>query len=143
MKKLTRDRVVPTISARVSCEIGGTIVPVCPAHAKLGHQEENPRQTLFAGVEKLIDKIGLGSHAPDQQEFQVHLREGMLLVHQADHLSPLYPERCTGVMALAVAMCSPPTLASDSYPMNSPAGRSAMVASFPSCETTVSFARPV
>ena len=26
------------------------------------HQQENSRQTLFAGVEKLIDKIGLGSH---------------------------------------------------------------------------------
>ena len=47
------------------------------------------------------------------------------------------------VMALAVAKCSAPTLASDSSPTNSPGTRSAMVASFPSCETTVSFARPV
>jgi hypothetical protein len=31
--------------------------------AKLRQQQEDPRQTLFAGVEKLIDKIGLGSHA--------------------------------------------------------------------------------
>ena len=31
--------------------------------AKLRQQQENSRQTLFAGVEKLIDKIGLGSHA--------------------------------------------------------------------------------
>ena len=63
---------------------------------KFSQDQENSGQTPFAGVEKLIDKIGLGSHAPDQQEFQVHIGEGMLLVHHADHLSPLYPECCTG-----------------------------------------------
>src|ERR1035437_11124900 len=36
------------------------------------HQQENPRQTLFAVVEKLIDKVGLGSHTPCQQEFHIH-----------------------------------------------------------------------
>jgi hypothetical protein len=36
--------------------------------AKFRQQQENSRQSLFAGVEKLIDKIGLGSHAADQQE---------------------------------------------------------------------------
>src|SRR5450631_2847572 len=34
-----------------------------PRLAKLGQQQENPRQTLLAGVEKLIDQIGLGSNA--------------------------------------------------------------------------------
>jgi len=34
------------------------------------HQEEDARQTLFAGVEELVDKISLGSHAARQQEFQ-------------------------------------------------------------------------
>src|SRR5271166_2039782 len=29
--------------------------------AELGHQQQNPRQTLFTGIEELIDKIGLGS----------------------------------------------------------------------------------
>ena len=65
--------------------------------AEFGQQHKNSRQTSFAGIEKLIDEISLGSHAPDQQEFQVHFREGVLLVHQADHFLPLYPERCTGV----------------------------------------------
>ena len=36
--------------------------------AKLRQQQENPRQTLFAGVEKLIDEIGLGPYAADQQK---------------------------------------------------------------------------
>jgi len=62
---------------------------------KFGHQQENPRQTLFAGVEKLIDKIGLGSHTSGQQEFQEPFGEGVLLVHYADHLLPFYAEHYT------------------------------------------------
>src|ERR1017187_10244555 len=34
---------------------------------KFRQQQENPGQTLFARVEKLINKIGLGSHTPGQQ----------------------------------------------------------------------------
>jgi hypothetical protein len=64
---------------------------------KLGQEQENSRQTPFAGVEKLSDKIGLGSHAPRQQKPQVHFGEGALLVHHAYHLSSLYPERCTEI----------------------------------------------
>jgi hypothetical protein len=45
--------------------------------------------------------------------------------------------------AVAVAKWSPPTLARDSSPMNSPEVSSATVASLPSRETTVSFALPV
>jgi hypothetical protein len=142
MKKLTRDRVVPIISARVSCVMGGI---KCSGSrlTKFGHQQENSRQTPFAGVEKLIDKIGLGSHAPGQQEFQVHFGEGMLLVHHADHLSPLYPERCTGGNGAGSGHMQPAHARQRLLSNEFPGGRSAMVASFPSCETTVSFARPV
>ena len=31
--------------------------------AELGHQQQNPSQALFTGVEKLIDQIGLDAHA--------------------------------------------------------------------------------
>ena len=34
------------------------------------HQEQNPRQTLFTGVEKVIDEVGLNAHAALQQELQ-------------------------------------------------------------------------
>jgi hypothetical protein len=47
---------------------------------KFSQQQENSGQTLFAGVEKLIDKVGLGSHTPGQQEFHLHSGEGMLYV---------------------------------------------------------------
>ena len=38
--------------------------------AKFRHQQENPRQTLFTGVEQLIHKIGLDAHAAGQQKLQ-------------------------------------------------------------------------
>jgi hypothetical protein len=41
--------------------------------AEFRHQQENPRKTLFAGIEKLIDKIGLDSHTADQQKFEKYL----------------------------------------------------------------------
>ena len=96
MKKLTRDRVVPIISARVSCEICGIERFRLTGLAEFRHQQENPRQTLFAGVEKLIDKIGLGAHAAGQQKLQKQVGEVMLLVHHADHLIPLDLERSAG-----------------------------------------------
>jgi hypothetical protein len=37
--------------------------------SKLRQQQEHSSQALFAGVEKLIDEIGLGSHAAGQQKF--------------------------------------------------------------------------
>jgi len=39
-----------------------------PRLPKFGHQQENPRQSFFARVEKLIDKICLGPHTSCQQE---------------------------------------------------------------------------
>jgi hypothetical protein len=48
--------------------------------AKLRQQQEDPRQTLFAGVEELINKIGLGSRATGQQKLQKQVGERMLLV---------------------------------------------------------------
>ena len=59
-------------------------------------QQEDPRQTLFAGVEKLIDKIGLGSHATGQQKLQKQVGEGLLLMQNTDNLLPLHLERCAG-----------------------------------------------
>jgi hypothetical protein len=52
MKKLTRDRVVPIISARVTCVIFGIRVSLARP-SEFRHQEENPGQAPFAGVEKL------------------------------------------------------------------------------------------
>ena len=63
MKKLTRDRVVPTISARASGEIFDPLFgPSLIAVAR--QQQERPRQPLFTGVEEMIDKIGFDAEVP-------------------------------------------------------------------------------
>jgi len=60
MKKLTRERVVPIISASISWEtwkhlfwLGFLAVP--------SEQQKSPRQSFLAGVKKLIDQILLDS----------------------------------------------------------------------------------
>ena len=64
--------------------------------AEFRHQEKNPGQTLFTGVEKLIDQIRLRTHAAGEEKLEEQIREGMFLVHHSDHLHPLNLERGTG-----------------------------------------------
>jgi len=53
--------------------------------AELGHQEQNPRQPLFARVEELVDKISLRANALGQQKTDEHVGESVLLVHHPNH----------------------------------------------------------
>src|SRR5580692_9584183 len=48
--------------------------------AEFRHQKKNPRQAFFAGVEELIDKICLGSHATSKQELEEYIGECSLLM---------------------------------------------------------------
>jgi hypothetical protein len=59
------------------------------------HQQKNPSQTLFTGVEKLINQVGLDSHTAGEKKLEEKVGEGMLFVHHTNHLIPLYSERCT------------------------------------------------
>jgi hypothetical protein len=68
MKKLTRDRVVPIYIRQSFLRDLRNQSFRLTRLAKLRHQKENSRQTLFAGIEQLIDKISLGSHTPGQQK---------------------------------------------------------------------------
>ncbi len=70
MKKLTRDLVVPIISARVSWVICGIRLSRFAGHAELRHQQKDPGQALFAGVKKLVHQVGLGAHAAGQQKLE-------------------------------------------------------------------------
>jgi len=63
----------------------------------------------------------------------------MLPVHCADHLILIAVQ---AVMAFAEVRRSPGTVASDSSPTNSQGASIVIVASLPSFETTVTFARP-
>ena len=65
--------------------------------AELGHQQENSGEALFAGIEKLIYKIGLGAHAASEQKLEEEIGERMLFVHYADHLLPFDFQRRAGV----------------------------------------------
>jgi len=64
--------------------------------AKFRHQQENPRQTFFAGVEELIDKIGLDPHAARQKELKKDIRKCRLIMHNTDHLISSDSECRTG-----------------------------------------------
>src|SRR3984885_2210222 len=66
-------------------------------HAKLRHQEKNPGQTLFAGVEKLVDQVSLRAHTPGKEKFEEQIGESMFFVNHADHLRPLYFEGGTRI----------------------------------------------
>ncbi len=95
MKKLTRDRVVPTISARVSCVIWGRILLGFTGFSELRQQEKDSRQPLFTGVEELVDQVSLSPHTAGEEKLEEQIGECVLLVHHTDHLCPLDLERST------------------------------------------------
>jgi hypothetical protein len=54
IKKLTRERVVPTISANVSWLNLGIATSGLSFFAEVSKQQKNPGQSLFAGIEELV-----------------------------------------------------------------------------------------
>jgi hypothetical protein len=64
--------------------------------AELRHQQQDAGKALLAGVEELVDEIGLGPHSAGEQELEEEVGEAMLLVHDADHLVAPDPERGAG-----------------------------------------------
>ena len=57
MKKFTRERVVPIISASVSCDSRGTVLTVVVLFAIPREQQQGAGEPSFAGVEELVDEI--------------------------------------------------------------------------------------
>jgi hypothetical protein len=55
--ELTRDRVVPTISASVSCVIGAMTGTGSPSLPKFASSKKRPGKTLFAVIEQVIDQV--------------------------------------------------------------------------------------
>ena len=84
MKKFTRARVAPIISASVSCEIFGSVCwGIDLAVAR--QQQQRPGEALFAGVEQLIDEVRFDAHVPRQHVGDEAVRERGLFVEQLDH----------------------------------------------------------
>ena len=64
MKKFTRERVVPIISASVSCETSGQQAFGAFAPAVAGQEEQRAGQPLFAGVEQVVHQVGFHADVP-------------------------------------------------------------------------------
>jgi hypothetical protein len=92
MKKFTRDRVVPTISASVVCEIGGTARTGFVVLAVPRQQQERPGQPFLAGVEQLVDQVLLDPDVSCQQVGNEPIGHGVLRVEQRHHLFLVHKE---------------------------------------------------
>jgi hypothetical protein len=64
--------------------------------AKLRHQQECPRQTLFTVVEELVYEVLLGPDGSRQDELQEHFGELMLITQQTNHLFSVESEGGAG-----------------------------------------------
>src|SRR4029450_5501411 len=62
MKKLIRERVVPTRAARISDG------PFPSLLAEIGQEQEKPGQAAFARIEQLVDQVRLNLNVPRQHE---------------------------------------------------------------------------
>jgi len=65
--------------------------------AEFSHQKQDAGQPFLAGVEELIDEVGLGAHAAGQQELEEYICECRLLMHYSNHFISADHERRTGV----------------------------------------------
>jgi len=86
MKKFTRDRVVPAISASVSCEIAGTARTGSSCLPYRASNRSGASEPLLGGVEQLIDEVLLDPDVPRQHVRDEPIRQRMLLVKQSHHL---------------------------------------------------------
>ena len=62
---------------------------------ELREQQQNPRQPLFAGIEKLIDQVRLDAGVPCEKKGDEHRRQFGLMVEYAHHFRLADPEQCT------------------------------------------------
>jgi hypothetical protein len=85
MKKLTRARVVPIISASVSWLIFPTIGSVSVSFPKFARSKEKSREAPFAGIEQLVDEVLFDSTVTSQQICHEQLRKVSLIMKGSDH----------------------------------------------------------
>ena len=88
MKWLTRERVVPIISASVSWLIFAMTGSGLSFLAEIREQQENARQALLAGVEELIDQVRFDPRIPRQKMGDEQLGERGFVMKDLDHHRP-------------------------------------------------------
>ena len=91
MKKLTLDRVVPTMSARVSWLTFGTTGSGLPSFPKLASREKHARQPLLTGIEELIHQVLLDPNVAGEQIAEEQFRKSGLVVKHTNHAGLLEP----------------------------------------------------
>ena len=84
MKKLTRDRVVPIISASVSWLILAIIGSGFPSLPKFANSKRSG-ETFLVRIEQLIDEVCFNADGPTQQMGNEHPGERGFLMDHADN----------------------------------------------------------
>src|SRR4249919_682648 len=91
MKKLTRARVVPIISASVSWLILAITGSGLPLFTKIRQQQEQPREPFLARIEQLIDEVCFNADGPIQEIGNEHLGKRRLNMDHANDRRFLQP----------------------------------------------------
>ena len=141
MKKLTRERVVPIISASVSWLILAMIGSGLPSLPKFASSRSSPRQALLARIEQLVDQILLDPDRARQEMGNEHLGERRLVMDHADDGRLLEPHDLA-VRHGRDGRDAPRLPGKTPSPKNSSAPRIATTASLPCSETTVTLTLP-
>ena len=141
-KKFTRERVVPIISASVSCEIFGTSRHRLVLLAVARQQQQRPRQPLLARVEELIDQVLFDADVAREHVGDEAVGHRVLLVQQPHHLLLAdEQDRARGDRGGAAHADGWP--ARQPSPKKSPGPSMATTASLPVLDSTESFTPPV
>ena len=75
--------------------------------AEFRHDQESSRKPFFAGIEKLVDKIGLSPHASREKELKEHVSDGWFVMHHAGHFIPVDSKRGAGVNSCGCSQAPP------------------------------------
>ena len=97
MKKFTRERVVPTISARVSWDSLGSVALWRVLLPVARQQQQRPGQALLTRVEELVDEIFLDPDVAGEHVRDEAIGKLRVVVQQADHLALGNAQRPGGV----------------------------------------------
>ncbi len=92
MKKLTRERVVPTIAARVSWLTLGMTLCGSRFLAKMREEQEDPGEPLLARVEELVHQVFLDANVAGEQVGDEELRELGLPLEHGEHFASAHPD---------------------------------------------------
>ena len=117
MKKLTRERVVPIISASVSWLIFGMTTSGLPSFPKWAMNNKIRAKPLLAGIEELIHQILLDANVASQDIGKEQRGEGAVVVEHTEHRLFVDADE-TGIFA-AVAVANAPAARRDTLPRKS------------------------